>query len=90
LAGRRPLAEALTADEQTRNQTTRPLYELTSQFASLQPPLSEMQQLLGALLHNHEQADRFIGTIAGTVPIAEFFAPENVGQIIAGIEANAA
>jgi flavin-dependent dehydrogenase len=90
LAGQRPLAEALTAYEQTRNQTTRPHYELTSQFASLQPPPSEMQQLVGALLHNHEQADRFIGTIAGTVPIAEFFAPENVGQIIAGIEANAA
>jgi hypothetical protein len=49
-----------------------------------------MQQLLGALRHNQEQADRFIGTIAGTVPVAEFFAPENVGQIIAGIEANAA
>jgi 2-polyprenyl-6-methoxyphenol hydroxylase-like FAD-dependent oxidoreductase len=90
LAGRRPLAEALSTYEQTRNQTTRPLYGLTSQFASLQPPPTEMQLLLGALRHNQEQADRFIGTIAGTVPIAEFFAPANVGQIIAGAQATAA
>jgi hypothetical protein len=40
-----------------------------------------MQQLIAALRHNPEQADRFIGTIAGTVPIPEFFAPENLARI---------
>jgi 2-polyprenyl-6-methoxyphenol hydroxylase-like FAD-dependent oxidoreductase len=90
LAGRRPLAEALAAYEQMRNETTRPLYELTGQFAALQPPPPEMQHLLGALRHNQAQADRFIGTVAGTVPIAEFFAPENIERIMAGAEATAA
>jgi hypothetical protein len=33
--------------------------------------------------HDQAQADRFFGTIAGAVPIPEFFAPENVGRIMA-------
>jgi hypothetical protein len=40
-----------------------------------------MQHLLAALQGNQEQADRFVGTVAGTVPIPEFFAPENVARI---------
>ena len=81
-ARRRPLAEALAAYEQTRNEATRPLYDLTCQFAALQPPPPEMQQLLAALRGNQEQADRFVGTVVGTVPIPEFFAPDNVGRIM--------
>lgn len=59
-----------------------PLYELTCQFAALEPPPPEMQQLFAALRHNQEQTDRFFGTVAGTVPIPEFFAPENLGRIM--------
>lgn len=81
-SGRRPLAEALAAYEQSRNERTGSLYHLTRQFAALQPPPPEMQQLIAALRHDPEQADRFIGTIAGTVPISEFFAPENLARII--------
>jgi len=73
--------DALASYEQARNEKTRPLYELTAQFASLQPPPPEMQRLIAALRHNPAQADRFIGTIAGTVPVAEFFAPENLARI---------
>jgi 2-polyprenyl-6-methoxyphenol hydroxylase-like FAD-dependent oxidoreductase len=81
-AGRRPLAEALAGYERTRNERTGPLYELTRQFATLQPPPPEMQQLIAALRHDQEQAGRFIGTVAGTVPIPEFFAPENLARIM--------
>ena len=38
--------------------------------------------LLGALLHDQEQTNRFMGTFAGTVPPAEFYAPENVARIV--------
>ena len=58
------------------------MYELTHQFANLSPPAPEMQQLFVALRHNQEQTNRFIGTVVGTVPIPEFFAPENIGQIM--------
>jgi 2-polyprenyl-6-methoxyphenol hydroxylase-like FAD-dependent oxidoreductase len=89
LSGRRPLDAALADYEQRRNQAALPIYEFTYQLASLAPPTPEMQQLFGALRHNQEQTNRFFGMIAGTVAIPEFFAPENIGQII-GAEATVA
>lgn len=40
-----------------------------------------MQQLFAALRGNQAETDRFFGTIAGTVPIQEFYAPENTQRI---------
>jgi hypothetical protein len=59
-----------------------PMYEFTSQMATLDEPPQEMQQLLGALRHNQVETDRFFGTLAGTVSIPGFFAPENVHRIV--------
>jgi hypothetical protein len=42
-----------------------------------------MQQLMVALLSNPAQTDRFFGALTGPVPIPEFFAPENLGSIMA-------
>jgi flavin-dependent dehydrogenase len=82
LSGTRPLEAALADYERRRNEATMPMYELTQQFASLEPPPPEMQQLFAALRHDQEQTNRFFGTLAGTVPIPEFFAPENLGRIM--------
>ena len=43
---------------------------------------TEMQQLFAALRGNQDETDRFIGIIAGTVSIPEFFSPESMGRII--------
>ncbi len=59
-----------------------PMYELTADLATLEPPTPDMQALMSALQSNEEQSARFMGTIAGTVPIPEFFAPENIGAIM--------
>lgn len=77
LSGKLPPEEALANYEQRWNEAALPMYELTHQLAALQPPPPEMQQLVAVLCHNQEQTKRFSGTITGTVPIAEFFAPEN-------------
>jgi hypothetical protein len=61
-----------------------PMYELNSQFASLEPPPPEMQQLFGALCGNQAETNRFLGTLAGTVPIPEFFSPQNIERIVTG------
>jgi flavin-dependent dehydrogenase len=82
LSGRRTLEDALAAYERHRNEAVLPLYEMTCQLATLAPPTPEQQQLFAALRGNPEQTDRFIGTIVGTVPIPEFFAPENLGRIV--------
>jgi flavin-dependent dehydrogenase len=81
LSGRHALEDALADYERRRNEASLPLFELTLQFATLQPPPPE-QQLFAALRHNQEQTDRLFGTVVGTVPVQEFFAPENIGLIM--------
>lgn len=81
-SGCQPLDQALAAYEQKRNQAELPYYELTSQLATLEPPPLETRQLLAALVHNPEQRSRFFGVLAHTVPVPEFFAPENLRSII--------
>ncbi len=67
-----------------------PMYELTCERARLEPPSPQMVRLRAALQGNQEAANRFTGVIYGTVPVAEFFAPENIQRIIAGAESTAA
>lgn len=81
-SGRQPLEEALAGYEGQRNEASVPMYEFTCQMAALQPPPPEMQQLLGALAGNQAETDQFLGVIAGTTPIPQFFAPENMARII--------
>jgi 2-polyprenyl-6-methoxyphenol hydroxylase-like FAD-dependent oxidoreductase len=82
LNGTRPLDEALTLYEQRHLETSMPLFEMTCEFAALQPPPPEMQQLLGALIGNQAGINQFMGAINGTVPLAEFFAPENMARLV--------
>lgn len=81
-SGRQPLTDALAGYQRQRDARVGPIFETTLQFARLDPPSPEMQQLFGALIGNQEQIDRLFGTIVGTVPIPEFYAPENLGRIM--------
>ena len=85
LSGERPLDQALSEYEQRRNAAVLPMYDLTSQFAALEAPAPQMQQLFGALRTSQMDTNRFVGTIAGTTPIPEFFAPENIGRIVGAV-----
>lgn len=83
-SGQQPLSEALAGYEQQRNEHVMPMYEFTCQLASFEPPSPDMQRLFGAIYGNQTETNRLLGTIAGTVPIPEFFSPENIGRIFAG------
>jgi flavin-dependent dehydrogenase len=85
-SGAMPLDEALAGYEDKRNAASMPIYQMTLGLASLQPPPPDQAALIGALVGNQEQTNRFIGTLAGTVPIPEFFSPENVGRIMGAAE----
>ena len=80
-AGRLSNDDALAGYEQKRNEAVMPMYQLTCDLAKLQPPSPEMQSLFAALNDDEEQSGRFLGTIAGTVPIPEFFSPENMRRV---------
>ncbi|HKD81871.1 MAG TPA: NAD(P)/FAD-dependent oxidoreductase [Candidatus Angelobacter sp.] len=81
-SGRQPLDHALAGYEQTRNQTELPYFELTTQLAALAPPPPEIQQMLEALRDNPAQRSRFFGMLAHTVPVPEFFSPQNMDAIL--------
>ena len=81
LSGRQPMEQALAAYEETRNQTELPYFDLTTQLSALEPPPAEVQQLLEALRENPEQRSRFFGVLAHTVPVTEFFSPDNTQAI---------
>jgi hypothetical protein len=89
LLGARPLQNAMAEYQRLRDEQVAPMYDLTCEFASLKPPSSEMLALYQALRFNQPEADRFFGTIAGTVPIPEYYAPENLRRIVGGATARA-
>jgi 2-polyprenyl-6-methoxyphenol hydroxylase-like FAD-dependent oxidoreductase len=82
LSGRRPLDLALAACAADRDAAAAPAYELNLQLASLQSPPPERQALIAALQDDPAQTSRFIGALMGTVPVTEFFAPQNVARIL--------
>jgi flavin-dependent dehydrogenase len=82
-SGRRPLEGALAGYEQQRNEDVGPMYQFTVDMASFNPPTPEQQQLFGAMAGNQDAINRFMGIVAGTTRIPEFFSEENVGAIMA-------
>jgi flavin-dependent dehydrogenase len=81
-SGEQPLEQALAGYEQKRNEAAMPMYNFTCDLAKLEPPHDEMVALLKALEGNQEDTNRFLGTFAGIVPMAEFFAEENIRRIM--------
>jgi 2-polyprenyl-6-methoxyphenol hydroxylase-like FAD-dependent oxidoreductase len=76
--------DAMGAYQSARDEHVMPMYEMTFEFAQVdQPPPPEMQQLLGAVAGNRQAMDDFVSVQAGTLPIPEFFSPDNIGRIIA-------
>ncbi|HKQ99704.1 MAG TPA: NAD(P)/FAD-dependent oxidoreductase [Pyrinomonadaceae bacterium] len=86
LSGRRKMTDALADYEQKRNCEVVAMFEHTCQLASLKTPPPEIIQLLEALQGDREEIGRFLGTVAGTTPIREFFSPENIARIVKASE----
>jgi 2-polyprenyl-6-methoxyphenol hydroxylase-like FAD-dependent oxidoreductase len=80
--GARPFDAAMGTYQSTRDQQVLPMYELTTEFATLEPPPPDLQQLLGAVHGNQEAMDGFARVMAGVTSPAEFFSEQNVGRIL--------
>jgi len=81
MSGTRPLDLALADYGHRRDAAARPLYDLTADLARLAPPTADMRALLQALCDDPVETRRFLGVIAGTVPVPDFFAPANLARI---------
>jgi flavin-dependent dehydrogenase len=80
--GRRAYSDAMAGYQQTRDTNALPIYEFTTQLATMEGPPPEMQQLLGAVCGNQDAMNMFVSITAGTVSPTEFFAPEHIGRLM--------
>jgi hypothetical protein len=56
-------------------------------MARLEPPTQEIVDFFVGLGQSQEDADAYFGVFAQTVPVSEFFAPDNVQRISAAAAA---
>ena len=83
--------DAAMADYQTaRDQQVLPMYEFTTELATLEPPAPELLTLLAAMPGNQAAMDGFARVNAGVTSPAEFFSPENSERIMSESEAMSA
>jgi hypothetical protein len=66
-----------------RDEHVLPMYELTAEIASLEPPPPELQRILAAAHGNQEAMDAFARLNAGVTSPREFFSEDNVRRILA-------
>ena len=79
--------DALGRYQTERDAATLPMYEYTTQLATLEPPPPELQELLGAMAGNQAAMDAFVSVNAGTLPPTEFFDPDHLANLLAPMEA---
>lgn len=83
LSGVRTFDAAMGTYQRERDEHVEAVYDFTAQFASLMPPSPEMQQLF-AVIHGQQDAmNGFVRVFSGVVSPGVFFAPDNVGRIVA-------
>jgi 2-polyprenyl-6-methoxyphenol hydroxylase-like FAD-dependent oxidoreductase len=75
--------DAAMADYQSRRDAqVLPMYEFTTELATLEPPPPDLQQLLAAMAGNQDAMDGFAQVNGGVTSPAEFFSPANVARIM--------
>jgi 2-polyprenyl-6-methoxyphenol hydroxylase-like FAD-dependent oxidoreductase len=87
LDGRRSFDAAMSEYQQTRDAAVLPMYEFTTQLATLEPPPPELQQLLGAVHGDPDAMDAFVSVVAGTMSPVEFFDPDRIERTMVGAAA---
>jgi flavin-dependent dehydrogenase len=81
-SGARSFDDAMRASHAARDEHAGPIFEFTTQMATLAPPPPEMQQLFGAMAGNQPAIDGFASVVAGTLSPIEFFDPANLERVL--------
>lgn len=81
--GQRTLGEAMREHHAQRDARVMPIYEFTSELATLEPPPPELQHLIGQIHGNQAAMDAFVSINAATVSPTEFFDPTFLGPLLA-------
>ncbi|MGD9999741.1 MAG: FAD-dependent monooxygenase [Ilumatobacteraceae bacterium] len=65
-----------------RDDATLPMYEFTTQMATLEPPPPEFQQLLGSIACDQRAMDDFVSVMCGTLSPAELFSSRRPEAVV--------
>jgi len=83
LTGNGPFEELLAVHESARNERVRPMYEFTTELASLEPAPPETRALFSALRGNQDATNAFLSAITGAIPLTDFMSHDNISRIMA-------
>ena len=78
LGGKRPLDDALSDYGLRRDNRARPMHRLTADFARLVPPPAEALAGMAVAAADPIATGRFLGVMAGSVPVNDVFGPPAV------------
>ncbi len=81
--GARTFEDAMAEYHAARDEHALPIYEFTTQLATMEAPPPEVQQVLLAVSTNAEAQSDFVSMVAGTMSPVEFFSPEHLGPLMA-------
>jgi 2-polyprenyl-6-methoxyphenol hydroxylase-like FAD-dependent oxidoreductase len=81
-AGERPFGDVMAEHHRARDERVLPIFDFTTQLATLEPPPPEVQQLLGAIDGKQAAMDAFVSVIAGTLSPADFFDPAHLADLL--------
>ncbi len=82
IGGTLPLARALAGYQRARDRAAKPMYDFTTRLALLAPPRPLEVELFEALARSQEDASRFVGALAGAVPLRQFMSPRNMIHLV--------
>jgi 2-polyprenyl-6-methoxyphenol hydroxylase-like FAD-dependent oxidoreductase len=86
LTGARSFDEAMADYQSTRDEQVLPIYDFTTQLATLEPSPPDLQRLLAAAHGNQDAMDGFARVNAGVTSPADYFSDDNVTRILAMAE----
>src|SRR5262245_28049133 len=82
LGGRRPLLGALADHQAARDVRTKPMFDLSVQFADIAPPSADDAALFSAVAADPQATEDLLSVLAGTMPVEAFFDPGNLGPLL--------
>jgi flavin-dependent dehydrogenase len=80
---RRAFDDAMAEYHHARDAHAMPIYEFTTQLATLEVPPPEVQQVLLAVSQSADAQHDFVSMVAGTMSPVDFFSDEHLGPLLA-------
>jgi flavin-dependent dehydrogenase len=82
-SGHRSFDEALELYERTRDESTRPMFDLTCQLASNDPPTEEEVELFALIAGREDASCDFVSVLSGAMSVEAFLDPDNLDRYAA-------